>query len=67
MHAGEGRQMLAPAAPFPDDRQGQSVKLFQQALSRGAGCRPRRVAGIQPGQPRVGADVRTHLTKSLLS
>lgn len=46
--------MRAPAAPFPDDRQRQSLQRFQQALSRGTGGSPLRVAAIPPGQPCVG-------------
>ena len=42
LHTGEGRQMIALAAPFPGDRQRQSLKPFQQALSPGAGCSPLR-------------------------
>jgi hypothetical protein len=52
LHAGEGRQMIPPPAPFPDDRQGESLKAFQHALARRAGRRPRRGPGIQPCQPR---------------
>jgi hypothetical protein len=47
--------MRAPAAPFPDDRQRQSLQRFQQALSRGTGGSPLRVAAIPPGQPCVGS------------
>jgi hypothetical protein len=52
LYAGEGRQMIPPAAPFPNDRQGQSLKTFRQALGRGAGRRPLRVANIPPCQHR---------------
>ena len=46
--------MRALAAPFPDDRQRKFLQRFQQALSRGTGGSPLRVAAIQPSQPRVG-------------
>lgn len=44
--------MIAPAPPFPDDRQGQSLKAFQQTLNRGVAGRVLQVAGIQPCQHR---------------
>ena len=53
LHTGEGCQVVALAATFPDDRQGQALTACQQALGRGTGRRPFRVAGIQPRQPRA--------------
>ena len=54
VHAGAGGEMRPPPAPFPNDRQGQPRKAFEQALGRGAGGRPRRVPSVQPRQRRPG-------------
>jgi hypothetical protein len=45
--------MIPSVAPFPDDRQGQSLKAFQSALGRGVGRRlalGSRTARKQPGR-----------------
>jgi hypothetical protein len=48
LHTGEGRQMILSPKPLADDRQGQPLKAFEQAFSRGAGRRPCWVPDIQP-------------------